>query len=212
VYTLYYSPGTASLAVHHALTELGQPFELKLTDIEKGAQKSPDYLAVNPLGMIPTLLIEGRPYAECAAILLLLSERHPEARLAPAPGSPERAAFLQWMFYLANTVQPLFRRWFYAAEVAGPENEAAVKEVARQRLEDAWDHVDRHLAKGGLMAGPEFTVLDMLTSMVCRWSRNMPKPADRWPHIKAYLAVTTARPAFQEIHRKEGLEVWPARA
>ena len=78
MYTLYYSPGTAALAVHLALIEIGAPHELREVDLEAGEQKSAAYRALNPNGVVPTLIVDGRPVAESAALLLLLGERHPE--------------------------------------------------------------------------------------------------------------------------------------
>ena len=86
MYKLYYSPGTASLAVHWMLIELKVPFELVLTDIEKGAQKTPAYLKLNPAGRVPTLLVDGAPLSDCAALLMLLAERHLTANFAPPIG------------------------------------------------------------------------------------------------------------------------------
>ena len=88
MYTLYYSPGTASLVVHLALLELGVPYRLEKVDFDKGAQRSTEYLRLNPRGQVPTLVIEGKAYFESAALLMLLAERHPEARLAHAPAAP----------------------------------------------------------------------------------------------------------------------------
>ena len=208
MYTLYYSPGSASLVVHQALMELGVRFDLKLVDLDAGQQKSPAYLAINPAGVVPTLIVDGQACGEAAALLVLLSERYPNAGLAPLPGSPDRPGFLQWMFFLANTVQPLFRRWFYPGDAGPPEREAEIKDNTRQALEAAWDRINGRLAGGGFMAG-DYSVLDMHTTMLCRWTRNMPKPANRWPHIAAYLEKTTARPSWIEVHRAEGLEIWP---
>ena len=87
VYTLYYSPGSASLVVHLALLEIGAPFRLEKVDFDRDAQHSPEYLRINPRGQVPTLVIDGQPYFESAALLMILAERHPEARLAPPPGS-----------------------------------------------------------------------------------------------------------------------------
>ena len=210
MYTLYYSPGAASLVVHQALIEFGVRFELKLIDLQTGQQKSPAYLAINPAGVVPTLIVDNQAVSEAAALLLLLSERHPNTGLAPAPGTVDRPAFLQWMFFLANTIQPLFRRWFYPGDGGPPEHEAEIKDNARQGLEAAWDRIDNHLAGGGFMTG-DYSVLDMHLTMLCRWSRNMPKPATRWPHIAAFLGKTTARPSWIEVHRVEGLEFWPPR-
>ena len=208
MYTLYYSPGAASLVAHQTLIELGAPFELKPVDLDAGEHKTPAYLALNPAGLVPTLMIDGRAYGEAAAMLLLFAERHPQAGLAPQPGAPHRAAFLQGMFFLANTVQPQFRRWFYPGD-EGVSDLDAVKDNARQRIEAAWDRLDAQLAHGGYLAG-DFSVLDMHATMLCRWSRNMPKPANRWPHISAWLAKTTQRPSWAQVHKAEGLDIWPA--
>jgi glutathione S-transferase len=208
MYVLYYSPGAASLVVHQALMELGVRFELKRLDLDAGQQKSAAYLAINPAGLVPTLIVDNQACSEATALLILLTERHHQPALAPAPGTPDRPAFLQWMFFLANTVQPQFRRWFYPGDWAPAEAEAETKDNARQALEAAFTRLDDHLAGGGFMAG-DYGVLDMHTTMLCRWSRNMPKPANRWPNIAAYLAKTTARPSWIEVHRAEGLELWP---
>ena len=131
MYELYFAPSTASFAVHWMLIELDVPHELRLVDLEKREHKSPAYLALNPSGVVPTLVIDGQPYGECAALLLSLADRHPERGLAPAVGSAERCAYYQWTLYCANTLQPAFRHWFYAEEAAGPAHAAHAKEQAR---------------------------------------------------------------------------------
>jgi len=210
MYQLYYSPSTASQAVHWMLIELGVPFELVLTDTATGAQKHPDYLKLNPSGVVPTLIVDGAPVCEVAAILMLLAERHPEAGFAPAVGAPERAAYLQWMVYLANTVMPAFRAWFYPHEPAGEAGTDAVTGTARARLDAIWDRVDAHLARqeGPYMLGRQLTAVDFLATMLARWSRNMPKPATEWPSIARYLARMRAMPSLREVHAREGLTDW----
>src|SRR5579863_2515086 len=96
-YRLFYMPGTASFAVHWMLLEIGAPFELSKVDFAVKAQHAPEYLALNPDGVVPTLIVDGTPRSETAALLMLLAERHPEARLAPASGDPGRPEFLQTM-------------------------------------------------------------------------------------------------------------------
>ena len=93
MYTLYYAPGTASMVVHLALLEIGAPHRLVRLDFSKDEQRSADYLRLNPRGQVPTLVIDGQPYFESAALLMILAERHPEANLAPPPGSPLRPEF-----------------------------------------------------------------------------------------------------------------------
>ena len=209
MHQLYYSPGTASLAVHWMLIEIGAPFELVLTDTETGAQKQPDYLKLNPAGVVPTLIVDGAPVCECTAILMLLAERHADKGLAPATDAPGRAAYLQWMIYLANSLLPSFRAWFYPHEPAGEGASEAAQAVARTRIEGAWDRIDALLAgKGPYMLGERLSAVDFLATMVMRWSRNMPKPATSWPNIARYLARMRAMPSLREVHAREGLTDW----
>lgn len=183
MYRLYYCPSTASLAVHWLLIELGASFELALIDTATGVQKSPDYLKLNPSGVVPTLIVDGAPVCEVAAILMLLAERHAERELAPAVGAPERAAWLQWMVYLANTVMPAFRAWFYPHEPAGEAGAQVVAVNVQARLEAIWDRIDAHLAAGtgSYLVGDRLSTADFLATMLMRWSRNMPRPASAWP-------------------------------
>jgi len=208
MYTLYYSPATASLAVHWLLIELNVAHELKLVDFESKQQKSAEYLKINPNGTVPTLIVDGAPRAECAALLMLLAERHPEGRLAPALDSPDRAEYLQWMLYLADTVQPAFRAWFYPHEPAGEANIEAAKTQARQKLEAVWERIDSHLSNRSYVVGRSLSVTDLLATMLMRWSRNMPKPATNWPNIKSYVQRMRAMPAFIKVNQIEKLTDW----
>jgi glutathione S-transferase len=209
MYQLHYSPSTASLAVHWMLIEIGVPFELILTDIATGAHKTPDYLKLNPSGVVPTLIVDGEPVLESTAILMLLAERHPDKGLAPAAGTPERAAYFQWMVYLANALLPGFRAWYYPHEPAGEANAEAAQAAARARIEAVWDRVDAQLAaKGPYMLGERLSAVDFLATMLMRWSRNTPKTATAWPNIARYLARMRAMPSLREVHAREGLTDW----
>lgn len=202
MYRLYGSPSTASLVVHWMLIELGVPFELEMLDFDAQDQKTADYLALNPGGVVPTLIVDGAPVVESAAILMLLAERHPEAGLAPAVGSAERAAWLQWMVWLANNLMPPMRQWFYAEDRPG-----LADGVIQARIEAVWDRIDGHL-QGRYMVGERLSTVDMLVTMLMRWSRNMPKPASAWPNIASYLVHMRAEPALREVHAREGLTDW----
>jgi glutathione S-transferase len=147
--TLYYSPSTASLVVHWLLIELGIPHALHKLDFDKREQKSPEYLAINPAGVVPALALDGDVLTEAAAIVLHLADRHPEAGLAPAVGTPGRGQYYKWMFFMANTLQPAYRAWFYPTEPAGEANVEAVQAAARAKIEAAWQQVDEHLRANG---------------------------------------------------------------
>ena len=207
--TLYYAPGSASMLVHWLLIELGLPHELRLVDTAAKAQKSPAYLALNPNGVVPTLVLDGTPRHEAAALAMLLAERHPQAGLVPAVDDPRRADCLQWMFNLANMVQPLFRQWWYPGEPAGEANAGALRAHCAPRIEREWDRIDAHLAAHGpWMLGDAASVVDFYLAMLMRWSRDMPKPATAWPQLAALATRMKARPSFKELYAREGLTEW----
>jgi glutathione S-transferase len=204
-YILYGAPGTASMCVHWMLIELDVPFEFVTLDFETQEQKSPAYLKINPSGHVPALLIEGRAYSEAAALVMILAERHPERGFVP----DDRAAWLQWTIFLANTLMPAFRLYFYADEGAGPENAQAAKAHAQARIEKAWDRIDALLADGRpYMLGARMSAADFLLTMLTRWSRNMTRTAMEWPHLTAYVLRLRALPSYRETQAREGLQGW----
>lgn len=210
MYKLFYTPGAASFAPHVALEEIGAPHELVRIDLQAGDHRKPDYLKINPHGRIPTLLVDGAPVFEAAAICMLLAERHPEARLAPAPGNRERALYLQWLVYLTNTLQERFLQrghpdWHLDDKAA----EAALKAGAEKRMGPMFDRIDAALvANGPYLAGATFSVADIYLAMLVRWSRTMPSPAWTRPAIKRNCDLVVARPAFQRTLAAESI-AWP---
>ena len=204
---LYYAPGAASFLVHWLLIEVDAPYELRLVDTAARQQKTPGYLALNPNGVVPTLVIDGKPRYEAAALAMLLADRHPRAGLAPAFDAPQRADYVQWMFNLANMVQPLFRQWWYPGEPAGEANADALRAHCAPRIEAQWQRIDDHLAAHGpYLLGKDISAADFYLTMLMRWSRNMPKPATDWPHLAALAESMKARPSFARLYAEEGLE------
>ena len=206
---LYYAPGSASFLVHWLLIELELPHRLHLVDTAAKVQKSPEYLALNPNGVVPTLVIEGKPQYEAAALAMLLAERHPDAQLAPLPDDSQRADYVQWMLNLANMVQPLFRQWWYPGEPAGEANAETVRAHCAPRIEKEWARIDAHLAANGpYLLGEAPSVAVFYLTMLMRWSRNMPKPATEWPQLAALAQRMKARPSFKVLYEREGLTEW----
>src|SRR5580698_1458863 len=102
--TLYFSPGSSSMAAHIALHEVGAKFDARPISFSRKENRTPDYLRLNPEGKVPTLLIDGRPLTEVAGILFYLARRFPEARLMPL-GDPEaEARVVSWMSFVASSV------------------------------------------------------------------------------------------------------------
>jgi glutathione S-transferase len=197
------------MPVHWMLIELGVRFELELVDFASKAQKSPQHLARNPSGQVPTLEIDGSPHSEATALLMLLAERHPESGFARGPDHPDRPAYLELMVYLANNALPAIRAYFYPHDFASPANEEDVRVHAERRLRSCFVRLDDCLADGrAFLLGSRISAADFLFAIICRWSRSMSKPADNWPNIASYLARMKQRKGLRAVHEREGLTDW----
>jgi glutathione S-transferase len=210
MYLLYYSPGTASMCVHQALIESGAEYRLIRVDLESGGQRDPAYLKLNPNGVVPTLLIDDVPFTETDALLMTIATRHPQAGLAPAETSLGRIAWYQWIVYLANTLQPAFRAWFYPGDTSDdPDTQALLMPATRRRIESVWARIDAHLAaRGPYLWGAEFSAADLMLIMLMRWLRNMPKPATEWAALQQYAVRMKDRPSWRRLQEIEGLSDW----
>ena len=127
--TLYFAPGSSSMAVHIALHEIGVPFAGRPLSF-KNDLRAPAFLALNPEGKVPVVMIDGRPLTEVAAILFYLAKRFPEAELLPRDDAEAEAQALSWMSFIASTLHPARQRGLdYAKEVYG---------IADRRLGGGW--------------------------------------------------------------------------
>lgn len=177
--TLYFSPGSSAMAPHIALHEIGAPFETRLVSLARKAQHAPEYLALNPEGKVPTLLIDGRVLTEVAGILYYLARRFPEAGLWPAGGIEAEAQAISWMSFIAATIHPARRQ--------GLERSREVFALADRRLGRAeW-------AVGG------YSIADIhLFRLYWRfvgWAK--PEPAE-FPALSAHYQRMMVRPAVQK--------------
>jgi len=196
------------MAPHAVLREIGCPFELVRVDIAKGEHRAPAYLKLNPNARVPTLVHGGRVMYESAAILLYLCESHPEAGLMPLPGEAGRESFLQWLFWLTNTLQIEFLHWFHADGFL--DSEAAREElraIADRRIHRMFSQLDGALGGAGpYLLGQRFTAADIYLVMLCRWARRMAVPATSYPHLNRLIGLVTARAAWQAMMDAEGID------
>jgi glutathione S-transferase len=126
MYIFYHSPGSSSMAVHIALHEVGAAFEGRTVLLRQREQDPPEYRALNPEGKVPTLLIDGRPLTEVAAILYYLARTYPAAALFPFGDVEAEAHVISWMSFIAATIHPARRQ--------GIEHAQRVYHLADQRL------------------------------------------------------------------------------
>ena len=114
---LYWSPRSRSFSALWLMEETGQPYERVLTDISTGAQKAPEYLAINPMGKVPALKDGEAALGEAAAICAYVADRYPETKLAPAATDPLRARYLQWLFFSPSCIEPAMIQIFTKIEM-----------------------------------------------------------------------------------------------
>lgn len=178
--TFYFAPGASSMAPHIALHEVGVPFQSHPISLARKEQRTPEFLAINPEGKVPTLLIDGRRLTEVAGILWYLARRHPEAGLLPVGDIEAEAQAVSWMSFIAATVHPARSRGLdYAMGIYG---------LADQRLGD------REWAVGG-----RHSIADIhLFRLFWRFSNSLkPKPGS-FPNLEAHYARMMARPAVRK--------------
>jgi glutathione S-transferase len=207
MYKLYFAPGSAAMAPHAMLEDIGAPFELIKVDIKTGEQHSADYLKLNPHARVPTLIYDGdRLLYESTAICLLLADRHPGIPFVPKVDSKDRGPFLQWMAYLTNTLQESCMHWWHPEKfVDGADQQAAVKRKADQRTAEMFRFLDGQLA-GPFLCGSTFYICDYYAVMLARWTRTMATPAHTNPNVNKLIRAVMQRPGYARMLKAEGIE------
>lgn len=184
--TFYFAPGSSSMAVHIALYEIGAPFDARPLSFAKKDQLRADFLALNPEGKVPTLIVEGKPLTEVAACLYYLAKAHPEANLIPKD-LPGEAQAISWMSFVAATIHP-------AGRVGGPDNVKKAFGLAEKKLGS------RDWALGA------YSIADIhLFRLYWRYRTHAtrPMPPTENPGLEAHFNRMMARPAVQRTIEAE---------
>lgn len=198
---LYYLPGACSLAPHIVMREAGIPVELDKVDRNtRKTESGKDYLAINPLGYVPAVETgDGQVMREAAVVIQRLADQKPAAKLAPAPGTPERYKLMEWLHFISTELHkgtsPLFH----------PKATDDWKAVVRERLSDRYGYVAKHLEKNKFLMGDQFTVADAYLFTVAGWTKHVGIDLGKWPALKAYCERIAQRPAVQAALKAEGL-------
>ena len=187
---LYWSPRTRSFSALWVMEETGQPYERVLTDISTGAQKAPEYLAINPMGKVPALQDGDATLAEAAAICTYVAERFPEAGLAPPAGDPARAKYLYWLFFAPGCIEPAMVQVATKMEM----NSVAAGWGEANRV---FDVLDRALQQGPWLLGEKFSAADVIVGSGLNFAVKLFKMVPSRPSFDRYIAACAARPAFQ---------------
>ncbi|CAM5517612.1 Glutathione S-transferase GstB OS=Afipia felis OX=1035 GN=gstB_1 PE=4 SV=1 [Afipia felis] len=187
---LYWSPRSRSFTTLWLMEETGQPYERVLTDISTGAQKSPEFLAINPMGKVPALVDGDVSMAESAAICAYVADRFPQTRLAPPIGDPRRGRYLQWLFFAPSCIEPAILQAYLKLDM--PAVSAAWGSTTQ-----TFDVLDQALEKGPWLLGQDFTAADIAIGAGMNYAIRLFNMVPSRPNFDRYLDACAARPAFQ---------------
>jgi glutathione S-transferase len=199
---LHYRPGTASMAPHAALAEIGVEYELVEVVRDDAGRVPADYLALNPSGRVPTLEDGALVVTESAAILLHLGDRYPDTHLIPDVGTAERTELYRSLLNQTNTLQPALMRVMYPERYG----EVGVREAAVADAQEQVERLDGQLANRLWLVGNERTAADLFLFMLTRWGRHLDPPAWDRPNIRAHFVRTLALPGVGRMMDEQGLE------
>lgn len=186
----YTHPMSRGRIARWMLEEVGQPYRTEIVEFGP-AMKSPEYLAVNPMGKVPALRHGEAVVTECPAICAYLADAFPQARLAPAPGDKARAAYLRWMFFAAGPMEAALSNksmgFEIPADMAGRSGYGASHVKLLEMVEQA-------VTQAPYFAGEHFSAADVYVGSHIGWGVMMGN-IDKRPAFDAYLGRVMSRPA-----------------
>ena len=193
----YTNPMSRGQIVRWMLEETGQPYRTEIMQYE-ASMKAPAYLAINPMGKVPAITHRGQVVTECAAICAYLADAFPEAGLAPAAGSADRAAYYRWMFFAAGPLESAVTNRS-AGFVAKPEQS---RMMGYGTFETTMDVLEKAVS-GGYLAGGKFSAADVYLGSQVLWGLQFGS-IDKRPAFETYAAQLSARPAYQRGKEIDG--------
>ena len=204
---LYFAPGACSFVPHVALEAMkaatGQDFEPKMVKLHKGEQKSPEYLAINPNGQVPVLVVDGEPLNQIVAICEFLDRSFPKAGLLPAE-SWDRAQALSRLAWMNNTVHPTFTQIFRTPDfIEGEAHQAELKKNAAQRFRNLLGRLQSWAASDA----PRGIVHEAYSFTLLRWGGFAGIDPDGFPVLKKYVEQVMRKPAVAAALERERVKL-----
>lgn len=193
--TLYTNPQSRGRIAHWMLEELGQPYETVWLDFGP-AMRTPQYLAINPMGKVPALQHGEVVVTEAPALCAYLADAFPDAKLAPPPGSPARAAYYRWLFFTAGPLEMATTARAMGREV--PQGKSGA--VGFGSYDRTLDAVESALQQGPYVCGEQFTAADVYLGSALIWGMMFGSIGKR-PLFEAYAARLGERPAAIRVNQ-----------
>jgi len=186
----FFAPNSRAMSILWLLEELGVPYDTEIVDINGEGGAPERYRAIQPHKKVPAIQHEGAVITERAAISIYLTERFPEAHLAPPVGDPKRGPFLSWMVYVDAVVDP-------ALSAKGLGFQYTKRSTSYGSFDDMLAHVERTLTAQPYALGDAFSAVDTQLGTAIYWALELAKVFPDKPVFRDYLKRLAARPAFQ---------------
>jgi glutathione S-transferase len=191
--TFYHNPMSRGRIAHWMLEELGEPYETKILSLEKREHKSPEYLAINPMGKVPAIVHRGVVVTEAAAICAYLADAFPRAGLAPPPTDPARGTYYRWLFFGAACVEQALTDYGFGRP---PIERQGV--IGYGSYEDTLNALEKALLPGPFILGERFSAADVYVGAQIGYGLLTKSLVPR-PTFEAYHERLTARPAYKRM-------------
>lgn len=192
--TFYTHPMSRGRVVRWMLEEIGIPYSVET--LEYGADiKSPEYLAINPMGKVPAIKHGDTVVTEVAAICVYLADQFPDKKLAPPPQSPERGAYYRWLFFMAGPFEMATSAMAYGWKIDSDNAQS----VGCGRMDDPINTLEKLLSQTPYICGDQFTAADVLISSYLWWA-TMQKTIPLTEVFEDYIKRTESRPAAKRAN------------
>jgi glutathione S-transferase len=194
--TLYHAPQSRSATALWMIEEIGEPYKLEVRRFDDGSMRTPEYLAINPMGKVPALKHGEAIITEAAAICCYLADIFPKAKLNIPVGDPRRGPYLKWLFFGPSCFEPAIIDKMLKRE---PGERSA---IGWGDLELVLDTISKAIEKGPFLFGDQFTAADLLIGGGLRWGM-MTKNVPVRPEFSTYAQRVGDRPAAKRASAKD---------
>jgi glutathione S-transferase len=189
----YHNPMSRGRMVHWMLEEIGAPYRIELISFDKGENRKPAFLAINPMGKIPAIVHRGTAVTETGAIITYLADAFPGSKLAPAISDAARGTYLRWMFFGQGCIEPaLIDRMLSRPPADRPTA------LGYGNYDDVLNAIEKALTPGPYILGDHFSAVDVYIASQLGFGLMM-KSLDPRPIFQSYVGRMSQRPAYQRF-------------
>jgi glutathione S-transferase len=204
MFKLYFAPGTCALASHIALAEAGAPYTTVKLDFKANQQNSPEYLAINPKGRVPSLVTDRGVLTETPAMLTFIAQSFPQAKLAPIDDPFELAKVQAFNSYLCSTVHVAHAHKLRGARWATEETTFAdMKRMVPKSVGACFALIERDMLRGPWVMGEQYTICDPYLYTLAGWLEGDSVDIATLPKVADHRKRMEQRPAVQKVLAEE---------